>query len=89
MNETNDIGDLEDRLIVLEGIVDELKESGLLKPQLEIVIVYQLLSQYVTLEDSVLAAIDSLSSSISLDQQKQLIQHTEKYNELGCEFQDT
>ena len=40
MNETNDIGDLEDRLIVLEGIVDELKESGLLKPQLEIVIVY-------------------------------------------------
>ena len=34
----NDLDDIEDRLMVLEGTVEELKEGGISRSQLEIVL---------------------------------------------------
>jgi hypothetical protein len=43
----------------------------------------------VALEDSCLSGLDALSVSLPSDQQQQLLQCTEEFNQLACEFQDT
>ena len=89
MDELNDVDDLEDRLEVLQGIVDQLKDFEMNNAELEIVRGDQALSQYVALEDSILHGIETLSGKIPEDQQGHLVKCTEKYNELGPDFQDT
>ena len=80
-----DVEDLEDRIIVLESVVEELNSPVISKAQLEIS-----LNQYVILEDSVLNGLQNLAKSAEspLSQQK-LTGCIAKFNTLGADFQDT
>lgn len=80
-----DIDDLEDRLIVLEGVVDQLKVSGTIRAELEV-----LLNQYIALEDSIINGLHQLARKAEdLESQLQITQATSKFNELGSDYQDT
>ena len=85
----NDLDDIEDRLMVLEGTVEELKEGGISRSQLEIVLSNQTLSQYIALEDGILSGFEALSENSSPEYKDKLVVLIDKYNKLGCEFQDT
>ncbi|OMJ76814.1 hypothetical protein SteCoe_23750 [Stentor coeruleus] len=84
MIEPADLEDLEDRLTVFQGLVEQLQAPSLSKAELEI-----LMSQYTVLEDSIIKGIEFLSENLTIEKQDILVTLTHKYNELGCDFQDT
>lgn len=47
------------------------------------------MSQYTVLEDSIIKGIEFLSENLPIEKQDILVLCTHKYNELGCDFQDT
>lgn len=83
------VEDVGDKLFVLSCVVEEIKLAGS-NAELEIVRNIQLLSQYISLEDSVLYGLLSLSKETQLEEEQQsLAKHSTKFNMLGCDFQET
>ena len=84
-----EIDDLEDRISVLESIIEQLKNPKLTKGELEVVIKNQLLNQYTILEDSINSGIEYLSRNIkSVQEKKQLDNSTDKFNSINSDFQE-
>ncbi|CAG9318997.1 unnamed protein product [Blepharisma stoltei] len=80
-----DIEDLEDRLIVMESIVEQLKSSKIMRAELEV-----LLNQYIALEDSIINGLHQLAKKAEdLVSQNLITNATSKFNELGSSYQDT
>ncbi|CAG9320110.1 unnamed protein product [Blepharisma stoltei] len=80
-----DIDDLEDRLIVLESIVDQLKVPNIIRAELEV-----LLNQYIALEDSIINGLHQLARKAEdLTSQNLIGEATSKFNELGSDYQDS
>ena len=84
-----EITDLEDRIDVLESIIEDLQRPKLSKGELEVVRPIQLINQYVILEDSINLGIEHLSRTIkSVQDKKQLDSNTDRFNKVNSDFQE-
>lgn len=82
---TSDLDDIGDQLAVLDTVVEELRMPMKPKPDVQI-----LLTQYSHLEDRVLAGIEHHMKQSRDDlQQRKLMAYIERFNQVGCEFQET
>ncbi|OMJ77147.1 hypothetical protein SteCoe_23329 [Stentor coeruleus] len=80
-----DVDDLEDRLLVMDSVVDQLKYPNISKAQIEI-----LMNQYVILEDSILSGLQVLALAAETAMlQQQITDCAEKFNQLGSDYQDS
>ncbi|CAG9312045.1 unnamed protein product [Blepharisma stoltei] len=80
-----DADDLEDRLSVMESVVEQMKATFITRAQLEV-----LLNQYIILEDSILLGLQSLAKTAEDPSvQQQITACAEKFNEYGSDYQDT
>lgn len=80
-----DADDLEDRLSVMESVVEQMKTPFVTRAQLEV-----LLNQYIILEDSVLLGLQALAKTAEdLAVQQQITDCAEKFNEYCSDYQDT
>jgi len=82
---TSDLEDIGDQLAVLDTVAEELRMP--MKPKSEVQI---LMTQYSHLEDRVLAGIEHhMKQSRDNLQQRKLMAYIERFNQVGCEFQET
>lgn len=82
---TSDLDDIGDQLSVLDTVAEELRIPMKQKPEIQI-----LMTQYSHLEDRVLAGIEHhMKQSREELQQRKLMAYIERFNQVGCEFQET
>lgn len=82
---TSDLDDIGDQLSVLDTVAEELRIPMKQKPEIQI-----LMTQYSHLEDRVLAGIEyHMKQSREELQQRKLMAYIERFNQVGCDFQET
>lgn len=89
VTQISELPDLEDRVCVLESMIEELLGQKHGKGELEVVIPTQLLNQYVLLEESILNGVDFLQRNVkSVQDKKQIDQCSDKFNQINSDFQE-
>ncbi|OMJ76498.1 hypothetical protein SteCoe_24120 [Stentor coeruleus] len=84
VTQISELPDLEDRIDVLEVLIQDLSRPKINKAELEI-----LMNQYSILEESIVSGIELLSRSIkSVQDKKQLDVSSDKFNKINSDFQE-